>query len=179
MDLPQAGSVSQAAGGAIEHQQDGQHRLVGGQAQEKGQQNGPVQAEEAARGIQQSGKAQQQALPAGAEGGQAPEQRPCRSRHRRGPAQDEEAPIQEGAEQHLSHLGLAVRRQLQHEGRGRPPQEGFGEQRRCGKGRKDAAREHQAQKRSGQKSGALSCEEHGKQGDEQWEAAVAGGDAVG
>ena len=58
--LAERARLRQAALRRVDHQQDGQHRLVRGQTEHEGQQDRPVKAEKAPRGLQRGGAAAEQ-----------------------------------------------------------------------------------------------------------------------
>ena len=80
VQLGQVSRLRQRSLGKIAHQQQGQHQLVGGKGQQKGQQNYPIQPEQPGGGIEKGGTVGKQALPVYSDISQAPDQHPRRSR---------------------------------------------------------------------------------------------------
>ena len=182
MELGEAPVVRQRPGGEIPHQDAGHHDLVGREPQQERQQNDAVQPHKAPQRLQKARQTQQHALPAHGDVGSNPDQQSRRGGHRHRPAQNEQGPVQDGAHQHLPHLGHPVGGQLQGEGGGlplqhRPGEEPAGPQRH---GHRQHHRAHEQDRRGGgPPQAAPGCEEHRDEGDEGGEAAVAGDECVG
>ena len=116
----QAGIIHQASRGQIGHQQDRDHDFIGGERQDKGQQDHPVQPQQLAQRIQEIRAELQQGLIAGMQVGQQPEQDTGRCGYCCRPSQDKEGAVKQGPDQNPADLRAAVRRKLQRKGRGHP-----------------------------------------------------------
>ena len=109
----QPAALRQRPGVQIAHQQNGQHDLIGGKPQQKGQQHHAIQPHEPSQRRQYPGGPLQQRDAPGVHVPHPPDQQPRRGRHRQRPSQHKHRPIQQGAHQHPPHLGQAIGRQLQ------------------------------------------------------------------
>ena len=81
---------------------------------------------------------------------QAPDHQARRGSHCRRPAQDEEGAVQDGAQQHLPHLGRPEGRHFQGKGGGYAPQQGFGQEPGDQQGAADAQHHHPGEQQGAQ-----------------------------
>ena len=115
--------------------------------------------------------------------GHDPDEKPRRGGHRCRPAQNEEGPVEDGADNDLTHLRLAVGGQFQREGGGHPLQH-RGRQKAGGdEGKADPQQDHPGQQQGGADRGPQPArrahKKHDEDGDKGGEAAVTGDKAVG
>ena len=100
----------------ISHHHDGNYRFVGGESQNKGQEDDPVHTEDPSHGIQNPRQVGKDGDIAQTDIGQKPNDDPGRGGYRHRSTEDEDRAIQNGADDHRSYGGTSVGRQFQSEG---------------------------------------------------------------
>ena len=183
VQLVKIAHVGKAPLGHVGHDDDGDDDLIGRKAEDEGHQNGAVQAQQAAKGIEKLGAMGQEAHIPHRHVGHHPDNQSRRRGHRRGPAQHEQRAVEDGADDDLSHLGRPVGRQLQREGGGHPLENGFRQQTGDQQGHAHAQQDDQGQPQGREEGGGETArrthEEHGDDGDQGGKPAVAGDEVVG
>ena len=167
---------AQVARGAVAHENEGQHDLVGRQPQQKAGEDGPVQAEESAHGVQKADEGGEQGGPAEGQMAQKVDDEPAGGRHGHRPKEDAQGPVEEGADDDLPHLGPAKGGQLQGVGRRLPLEHRSGQEKGQAQGHQQGEGDEAHHEPRAQQAAA---EEHRAQGQQGREPAVAGSDAVG
>lgn len=166
----------------VPHHHNGNYRFVGGESQNKGQENHSVHTEDPSHGIQYSRQAGKDGSTAQLDVRQKPNNDPGRGSHSHCPPQHENRAIQYGADDHRSHVRPSVRRQFQGEGGGSPPQNGAGQQ--IGHGQRhrygeDYGGGQECRSPEGSTDARRSCKKQGGHGDEERESPVTGDKIVG
>ena len=172
----EVGHLHQGTLGHISHDDDGDYNFIGGQAEDKGQQDDAVQPQQFCKGVQESGTMGQQSGVPQLNVRHNPDDEPGRSGYRRGSAQNKKGAVKDGTHDHLPHLRRPVGRKLQREGRGDALQNGFRKQLGYGKGHQHAENNHGDQQHGGEyrsaEASGSAYEEHGDDGDERGKCAT-------
>ena len=100
----------------IGHQDDGDDNLVGGESQDKGNQDDAIQPHEPPEGVKEAGQIQKDALASHVDVGQYPDNQTGRRRDGDGSAQHKQSSVKDRADYDLANLGPSVRGKLQREG---------------------------------------------------------------
>ena len=175
--------VLEGAGGKIGHDENGHHNLVGGEAQQEGRQDGPVQPQHMAQRVQEAGTPMQNTGPAHGDIGAQPDDEPRRSRHRRRPPQNEERAVQYRAGDYLPNAGTAVGGKLQGKGGRDSLEDGARQQPGNPKGhahpQKNHPRQQQGREQAPPRPPLGAHKEHGENGDKGGKTPIAGHETIG
>ena len=108
----------------VSHDDDGKDNLVGRESEDEGQEDDAVKSHESRERVQKIRTEGKKAFSSRRYICQEPEQHACRSGNSGSPTEDKQRALQDGAEDDLSKLRAAVRRQFQHKGGGSAFQNG-------------------------------------------------------
>ena len=104
----------------VGHKHNGKYDFIGGKSQKEGHEDHPIQTHTPSKRVKESGEMKKQAASPKGCVGQKPDYKSGGSSDGDCTPKDKEGSVKDGTDKDFSHLGTAVGRQFQGEGRGNP-----------------------------------------------------------